>query len=284
MAEIECPSFDSEVQRATEGLCGSVDTGSQTPLRLAFYTYSYTDRLQLDVEHVNSDSVSPERRTQIRQAAARYKLRVEAIVSHAELTASLFGEQPLDLMQSIDLACDLGGDVVTFHLGGPVEGVAPEVVWNKTVHAIREAANHGDSRHVRLAIDLGPWPTWIVRNSNDLAKLIDDVGSPTFGVNFDPSYLAIQGIDPVGFVQRFGSRIRHVHVKDHIGKYPQWLHKIPGRGEFDYVSIVKALAEARFDGSLAIECFTDMPLSEACEVGYNTLRLALRQAGISTVS
>ncbi len=275
-------------------------------MRLALYTYSYTDRLQLDVErtmaeiarwgydgvdesstfgpHVNSDSVSAERRTQIRQAAARYKLRVEAIVSHAELTGSLFGEQPLDLMQSIDLACDLGGDVVTFHLGGPVEGVAPEVVWNKTVAAIREAASHGDSRHVRVAIDLGPWPTWIVRNSDDLAKLFDDVDSPTFGVNFDPSYLAIQGIDPVGFVQRFSSRIRHVHVKDHIGRYPQWLHRIPGRGEIDYVPIVKALAEVKFDGSLAIECFTDMPLSDACEVGYNTLRLAMRQAGISPVS
>ena len=270
-------------------------------MRLAFYTYSYTDRLELDVDktlaeiarwgysgvdesstfgpHVNSRSVSLDRRRLIRQSAARHGLRIEAVVTHAELTSSLFRGERLNLKESIDLARDLGGDVVTFHLGGPVDGVEPDVVRRTTVAAIREAADHGDGRHVKLAIDLGPWPTWIVRTNDELARLFEDVGSPTFGVNFDPSYLAVQGIDPVGFVRRFGARIRHVHLKDHIGGYPQWLHKIPGQGEFDYVPIVKALKAARFAGSMAIECFTDMPLATACEVGYRTLFLALREAG-----
>lgn len=272
-------------------------------MRLAFYTYSYTDRLQLDVERtfgeiarwgydgvdesstygprLNSPSVTRERRTQIRQAAARYRLRVEAIVTHGELTASLFAGERLDLIQSIDLACDLGGDVVTFHLGGPVTDVADTVVWQQTVAAIREAARNAAGRHVSLAVDLGPWPTWIVRTPDDLARLFDDVDEPTFGVNYDPSYLVVQGINPLDFVRRFGPRIRHVHLKDHVGRYPMWTHKIPGRGEFDFVPMIAALADARFAGSLAIECFPDMPLAEACEVGYNTLALAFREAGVT---
>jgi len=268
-------------------------------VRRAFYTYSYTDRLQLDIDrtlaeiarwgyegidesstfgpHVNSDSVTAERRREIRASARRYNLRVEAIVTHAELSTSLFSREPLDLVAAIDLAADLGGEVVTFHLGGPVAGVPTADVWQQTVAALQAALGPADSRHIRLAIDLGPWPTWLVTTSDELQRLFDDVGSSTLGINYDPSYLAVQGIDPLLFVRRFAPRICHAHLKDHRGRYPRWDHLIPGQGELEYGRLVRELARHNFRGSLAIECFTDMPLSTACEVGYNTLTLAMRE-------
>ena len=274
-------------------------------MRRAFYTYSYTDRLGLDIDrtlaeiarwgyegidesstcgpHTNSSSVSPGRRRAIRDAARRHGLRVEAIVTHAELSTSLFSPEPLDLIAALDLAADLGGDVVTFHLGGPVPNVPLTDVWQRTVATLREAVASADRRHLRLAIDLGPWPTWLVTSSDQLQQLFDDVASTTLGINFDPSYLALQGIDPLSFLRRFAPRVCHAHLKDHRGRYPRWEHHIPGRGELDYVPLVIELARCQFQGSLAIECFTDMPLSTACEVGYNTLSVALRQipAGLS---
>lgn len=271
-------------------------------MRLVFYTYSYTDRLDLPIPdtlariaqagycgidesstygpHLNSDSVSAERRRLIRESAKRHQLRVEAIVSHGELTTSLFAGEKLDLLAAVDLAADLGGDVVTFHLGGPVDGVSDADVWQRTVAAIKTAAAHGDTKHVRVAIDCGPWPTWIVKTNDDLARLFHDVGSQSFGVNFDPCYLAVAGIDPIGFVERFGDRIRHVHLKDYTGTYPKFDHKIPGKGVLDYVPIVKALHAAKFQDALAIECFTTMPLAEACDVGYATLKAAFDKAGV----
>jgi sugar phosphate isomerase/epimerase len=271
-------------------------------MRLAFYTYSYTDRLKLSIPDcfariaktgyagidesstfgaaVNSDSVNAERRKQIRETARQHQLRIEAIVTHAELTASLGTKEPLDLKGAIDLAADLGGDVATFHLGGARKDVPERELWQRTVAAIKAAADHGDSKHVALAIDLGIWPPWIVKTSDDLARLFDDVGSESFGVNFDPSYLAITGIDPVPFVQRFGPRIRHVHLKDHIGKYPDWRHRIPGQGEFDYVPVIQALAKAKFAGALAVECFTDMKFEEACDAGYAAMAKAFEKAGV----
>jgi sugar phosphate isomerase/epimerase len=204
-------------------------------------------------------------------------------VTHAELTKSLGTKEPLDLKAAIDLAADLGGDVATFHLGGPRKDVAERELWQRTVAAIKTAADHGDSKHVKLAIDLGIWPEWIVKTSDDLARLFDDVGSNSFGVNFDPSYLAITGLDPVAFVERFGSRIRHVHLKDHIGKYPDWQHRIPGQGEFDYLPVIQALAKAKFAGALAVECFTDMKFEEACDVGYAAMAKAFEKAGVPLV-
>lgn len=271
-------------------------------MRLVFYTYSYTDRLDLPVpdtlariaktgycgidesstygKHLNSDSVSAERRKLIRETAKQNKLRVEAIITHGELTTSLFAGEKLDLLAAVDLAADLGGDVVTFHLGGSVDGVSDAEVWNKTVAEIKKASDHGDTKHVRLAVDCGPWPVWIVKTNDDLAKLFQDVGSKSFGVNFDPCYLAVAGIDPLGFVDRFGARIRHVHLKDHKGKYPKFDHKIPGQGDLDYVPLIKALHKAKFQDALAIECFTDMKLEDACDVGYATLKKAFEQAGV----
>ena len=156
-------------------------------------------------------------------------------------------------------------------------GLPPRGSTPSGSRSLRAALVSADSRHLRLAIDLGPWPTWLVTTPDQLQRLFDDVGSNTLGINFDPSYLAVVEIDPLGFLRRFVSRVCHAHLKDHLGRYPRWEHHIPGRGELDYVPLVRELAQHRFQGSLAIECFTNMPLSTACEVGYNTLSVALQQ-------
>lgn len=271
-------------------------------MRLSFYTYSYTDRLKLSIPEcferiartgysgidesstfgnaVNSESVSRERRRLVRETAVKHKLRVEAIVTHAELTQGFDSEEPLDLNAAIDLAADLRGEVVTFHLGGSRKDIPDLQLWTRTVAEIQAAANYGDAKHIFLAIDLGIWPEWLVKTPDDLDRLFNDVGSQSFGVNFDPSYLAITGIDPVAFVNRFGPRIRHVHLKDHRGKYPKWEHKIPGQGELDYVPIFRALDRAKFTGSLAAECFMDMKFEEACDTGLAGMSKAFAAAGI----
>ena len=110
-------------------------------MRLAFYTYSYTDRLKMsipdclqrvantgytgiDVSGTNGPSADPEsfdslRRKLTRVTAEKWKLRIEAVITHAQLTDTLVdpGRKPLELKGSVDLAADLGADVVTFHMG-----------------------------------------------------------------------------------------------------------------------------------------------------------------------
>ena len=271
-------------------------------MRLSFYTYSYTDKLKLPVAEVlarvaktgyagidesgtygaseDPQSVNPSRRIVIRETAAANKLRVEAIITHAELTASLAEKKPLDLIGSVDLAADLGSPVVTFHLGGSQEKIPEKELWRKTVDHIKAACTHGDMKHVKVAIDVGPWPTWIVKTSDDLMRLINDVGMGSFSINFDPCYLKVMGIDPVRFVKRFGKRLCHTHLKDYVGEYPKFEHKIPGQGKLDYAPILAALAEEKFSGALAIECFTFMKFEEACDVGYATLTKAAAKAKV----
>jgi sugar phosphate isomerase/epimerase len=275
-------------------------------VRLCFYTYSYTDRLKMptvdclekiaktgysgiDVSGTDGPSddpksFRPDLRKLTRTTAERLKLKIEAVITHAQLTDSLFDEtkKPLDLKGSVDLAVDLGAPVVTFHMGGYPKGVEKDVAWKKTAAWIREAAEYGAARHVQLAVD-GIWPEWLNDSIDAQEKMFKEVDSPAFGLNFDPCYLTLMDVSPVEFVRRFSAKLFHAHLKDHRGKYfhkDKWKHLIPGKGDMDYVVVFKALLDAKWDRAAAVECFTDMKFEEACDDGFAAMTAAAGKAGV----
>jgi len=262
-------------------------------MRLGFYTYSYTDRLNMPLvpvlEHIAStgysgidisgthgnsadpESVTADFRKLTYRTADRLQLAVEAVITHDDLTASLLTASPLDLKGSVDLAVDVGAPIVTFHMGGPdSKATGIQATWDQVVRYLKEATRYAEARHVKLACD-GIWPSWIVDSPEAMMSLFDAVGSPMLGVNFDPCYLVLMQQDPVHVAGLWKERIFHGHVKDHVGHYPDWNHRIPGRGQMDYERVVKGLKKVRFTGSISIEAFTSMDFEEACEIGYRTL-------------
>ena len=272
-------------------------------MRLAFYTYSYTDRLDMpipeclqriaktgysgiDVSGTYGNSADPKsfdaaRRKLMRSTAEKLGLRIEAVITHAQLTDSLVDpkQKPLDLKGSVDLAAGLGCPVVTFHMGGYHKGLAKETEWKRNVEFIRAAAEYGEAKHVALAVD-GIWPEWIDDSQDELQRLFDDVGSDNFGVNFDPCYLTLIDVDPVKFSRRFIKRIVHAHLKDHKGKYPKWTHLLPGEGEMNYARVFKGLKAAGFRKAAAVECFTDMKFDQACDECFVAMKKAAAEGGV----
>jgi len=93
---------------------------------------------------------------------------------------------------------------------------------------------------------------------------------PEFGMNFDPSHLLWQGVDPVELIRRFPDRVYHVHMKDTIvtrgthrsvlGSYLDFGDEDRGfdfvslgRGHVDFNSIIRALNAAGYNGPLSNE-------------------------------
>lgn len=94
---------------------------------------------------------------------------------------------------------------------------------------------------------------------------------PAFGFNYDPSHLGYQGVDYIRFIEQFGDRIWHVHVKDVAwkpapaqsgvfgGHLPfgdprrYWEFVSPGRGSIDFQRVIRALNHAGYQGPLSIE-------------------------------
>jgi sugar phosphate isomerase/epimerase len=93
---------------------------------------------------------------------------------------------------------------------------------------------------------------------------------PGFGINFDPSHLIPQFLDPAAFLEEFGERIYHVHVKDsrrtldgrrsilgshlNFGERDRgWDFVSPGHGDVDFEPILRELNRIGYQGPLSVE-------------------------------
>jgi sugar phosphate isomerase/epimerase len=93
---------------------------------------------------------------------------------------------------------------------------------------------------------------------------------PSFGINFDPSHLHHQFVDPALFLDTFADRVYHVHIKDAarrldgrssiLGSHldfadPRrgWEFRTPGRGGIDFEEIMRALNRIGYTGPLSVE-------------------------------
>ena len=90
-----------------------------------------------------------------------------------------------------------------------------------------------------------------------LHGLLEDVGEPNAGVNFDPANILIYGKgDPAEFAERFGNRIKVVHCKDADPPAPGAARgrETPlGRGSTRFAAILGRLLDSGFRGPLVIE-------------------------------
>ena len=93
--------------------------------------------------------------------------------------------------------------------------------------------------------------------ADGLARLLEDIGEPNAGVNFDPANILIYGVgDPAEFVEKFANRIRLVHCKDATPPAPGAARgrETPlGRGATRFASLLKRLLALGFRGPLIVE-------------------------------
>ena len=141
-------------------------------------------------------------------------------------------------------------------------------VWPALVNCARD---HG----VRIGIENCPmlfsadeWP-----GGKNLAhcpavwrRMFDEIPSPNFGLNFDPSHLVWQQMDYLAPLREFAERIVHVHAKDcrldderlddvGILATPLEFHtpKLPGLGEVDWGRFLSVLGDTGYTGPVCIE-------------------------------
>ena len=85
------------------------------------------------------------------------------------------------------------------------------------------------------------------------AELLSDRLPDGVGIVMDFSHVVASGGDPVDFVDRFGPRIKHVHIRDAA---PGNINISVGRGTVDFARGLKALADHGFAGHFSLELET----------------------------
>ena len=169
--------------------------------------------------------------------------------------------------------------VVTCFLGSPIWAqwysfpqTTPEMVdagFRRIVELWTPIFDVYDQCGVRLALEVHP--TDIAFDYYSAQRLLKEIGQrPTLGLNFDPSHLLWQGVDPCVFLRDFAQRIYHVHIKDvklnrdgrggilgsHIpfgDTRRGWNFVSPGHGDVDFDGIIRELNQMGYHGPLCVE-------------------------------
>lgn len=71
-----------------------------------------------------------------------------------------------------------------------------------------------EANDAQLVIEGWPGPGALCCTPETLRALFQELPSPAVGINYDPSHLIRQGIDPLRFLDEFGKRVYHIHGKD----------------------------------------------------------------------
>jgi sugar phosphate isomerase/epimerase len=88
-------------------------------------------------------------------------------------------------------------------------------------------------------------------------ELLDRVGSKYLAINMDPSHYTLYGNDIGWVIKRLGDRIKHVHLKDAIGRAGEegvdFMFPLLGEGAVNWKDFFGSLKSINFDGYMSIE-------------------------------
>lgn len=134
---------------------------------------------------------------------------------------------------------------------------------------------HAESCQVRVGIENCPmfftrdeWPGGknLAISPKIWREMFQRIPSPNFGLNYDPSHMMWQRMDPIAPIYEFADRIFHVHAKDVRVDYqrlndvgilatPLEYHrpKLPGLGDVPWSAFFSALYDIAYQGPVCIE-------------------------------
>jgi sugar phosphate isomerase/epimerase len=126
-----------------------------------------------------------------------------------------------------------------------------------------------DRLGVKFALEVHP--TEIAFDLYSTKKLFEVFENrPTLGINFDPSHLVWQGMEPHMFILEFPDKIYHTHMKDAavtldgkagiLGSHLPfgdlrrgWNFRSLGHGDVNFEEIIRALNDIGYNGPLSVE-------------------------------
>jgi len=239
-----------------------------SPQRLAFAASAGYEGVIVDVnEYFDPDKLTD---TQIDQVLATARdagvriISIESMVNHLAPDPAVRRQTRARFVQCIELAHRLGCKFVgTFSGGKPgasVDEQAKEVaeVLNEQYLPVCE----------KLDVAIGPENYPCDENFATVPasweRVFALVPNHRFGLEFDPSHLVRQYIDPIQTAWDFRDRILAVHAKDteiiqpvlaKVGIHGRgwWRYRIPGQGLIDWPKFITVLLQAGFRGGMAVE-------------------------------
>ncbi len=176
---------------------------------------------------------------------------------------------------AVDLTVRLGARHCRTLSGQRYPGLTRAEGIARTLDGIRRSLEYAERRGVVLCMENhykdGTWRYPEFAQPEDIfLEIVEQVDSPFFGVQYDPSNAVVGGYDPIRFLEKVRQRVVTMHASDRYlapgatlddltradgatGYAAVLQHGETGAGLNDYDAIFRLLADAGFSGWISVE-------------------------------
>lgn len=235
------------------------------------------ERRYAGVTHLDVTDLSPGTVDEVKEQLDRHGVSISGLGYYPNPLSGDRDEADLassHLYKVIDAAAALGLGVVNSFAGrDPSKSVDEN--WPRFLEVWRPLVRHAEERGVRIGIENCPmlfsadeWPGGknLATSPAIWRRMFEDIPSPNFGLNYDPSHMIWQQMDYIAPLREFHDRLVHVHAKDAridreqldqhgVLSYPKLWHtpKLPGLGDVRWGAFLGVLADVGYDGPVVVE-------------------------------
>ncbi|MEE2685534.1 MAG: sugar phosphate isomerase/epimerase family protein [Planctomycetota bacterium] len=252
------------------------------------------ERRYAGVTHVDVDQLDQGSATEIRQCFDQAGVSISGLGYYPNPLSPDLAESNTaveHICKVID-ACTLLGipQMNTFIGRDPGRSIRDN--WPRMLDTWKPIVQFAEQKNVRIGIENCPmlfsddeWPGGknLAISPEVWRRMFEDIPSDHFGLNYDPSHMIWQQMDPFQPMLDFREKLFHVHAKDvrierdqldQVGilATPLKYHtpKLPGKGDIDWRQFFSVLDESGYDGPVCVEV-EDRDYEETAELRITSL-------------
>ncbi len=125
--------------------------------------------------------------------------------------------------------------------------------WNWSVTAMREVAEHAQTKDVTLAIEyLNRFEIYLLTCADDLVRYVEAVDHPNCRAAFDTFHANMEEKNVADALRKVAPYLVHVQISEND-------RSTPGQGHINFDEVFSTLQEIGYQGPIAIEAFGPNP-------------------------
>ncbi|TDQ40766.1 sugar phosphate isomerase/epimerase family protein [Aureibacillus halotolerans] len=155
------------------------------------------------------------------------------------------------LLHAFEAGAEIGIPVINVGPGGKS---GSEEDYQQQIAKLRSMAEKAEAYGVTLCVKahLGQ----VIDNTTMTLRALEDIQSPAFGIDMDPSHIFRAGEEPEKELLPVLKRMKHIHIRDCRGRQSgpgEPANQACGRGDIQLYDYCKALVQGNYNGPVCLE-------------------------------